>query len=58
MILAFDDYFCRSAALLSGEKKAFLDVLADDENWSFVPYRDYSWAGHSLVVENAALYQS
>lgn len=58
MILAFDDYFCWSAELLSGEKKAFLDVLASDTEWRFAPYRDFSWGGHSMIVERAALYST
>jgi O-methyltransferase len=56
MILAFDDYFCWSAELLSGEKKAFLDVLSGNTKWKFSQYRDFSWGGHSIVVESANLY--
>jgi len=53
MILAFDDYFCWSADHISGERRAFLEVLAGNERWSLVPYRDYGWAGASFVVERA-----
>jgi len=53
MILAFDDYFCWSPKLISGERKAFLDVLAGNKKWDFVRYRNYSWGGLSFVVERA-----
>lgn len=53
MILAFDDYFCWSQKLISGERKAFLDVFAGNEKWNFVRYRDYSWGGVSFVVERS-----
>jgi O-methyltransferase len=56
MILAFDDYFCWSADQVSGERKAMLDVLASDQKWRFVRYRDYGWAGASFVVERADLH--
>jgi len=53
MILAFDDYFCWSPKLISGERKAFLDVFAGNKKWEFVRYRNYSWGGLSFVVERA-----
>lgn len=55
MIIAFDDYFCWSPKLISGERKAFLDVFAGNEKWNFVQYRDYSWGGLSFVAERADL---
>ena len=55
MIIAFDDYFCWSAEQVSGERKAMLDIFGDNEEWLFIPYRDFCWAGRSFVVEKASL---
>ena len=53
MILAFDDYFCFSAAQSAGEKVAFEEFVASEPAWTFERYRDYGWAGASFVVETA-----
>lgn len=52
MIIAFDDYFCYSDRTLSGERKAFLDVLADGGRFRYLPYVQYGWHGMSFVVED------
>lgn len=52
MILAFDDYFCWSASQISGERLAFLDLLADHPDWDFLPYIQFGWHGQSFVVEH------
>ena len=53
MIVAFDDYFLWSADQISGERRAMMEVLEGNEQWRFLPYRDYAWAGTSFVVERA-----
>lgn len=51
MILAFDDYWCYSKTDISGERKAFLEILVPEKHWRFEPYQPYGWAGASFVVE-------
>lgn len=51
MILAFDDYFCWSSTQISGERMAFLELQESLEQWNFLRYRDYGWAGCSYLVE-------
>ncbi len=55
MILAFDDYWCYSKNEISGERKAFLEFMASDQQWHFEPYQTYGWAGVSFVVERRSL---
>lgn len=55
MILAFDDYFCWSASQLSGERKAMLEWLANDNKWTLLPYVQFGWHGISFVVEDQKL---
>jgi hypothetical protein len=52
MIVAFDDYFCYSATQVSGERRAMLEVLGNDPQWTLVPYRSFGWHGTSFVVED------
>jgi O-methyltransferase len=55
MIVAFDDYFCWSASQLSGERRAMLDLLANDDRWEWVPYVQFGWHGASFVLESREL---
>lgn len=55
MIIAFDDYFCFSDRTVSGERKAFLDVLGDDQRFRFLAYVQYGWHGMSFIVEEKRL---
>ncbi len=45
MIVAFDDYFCWSPTQPSGERKALLELVAEDDTWDWVPYVQYGWHG-------------
>ena len=55
MIVAFDDYFCWSAAQISGERKAMLELVSEDPRWEWVPYMRIGWHGTSFVIEDRAL---
>lgn len=55
MIIAFDDYFCFSDRTISGERKAFLDILAEDETFQFLAYVQFGWHGMSFIVEDRRL---
>lgn len=55
MIIAFDDYFCFSDRTISGERKAFLDVLAENETYQFLAYVQFGWHGMSFIVEERQL---
>ncbi len=55
MIIAFDDYFCFSDRTVSGERKAFLDILKRDESFDFLPYVQFGWHGMSFIVEDRKL---
>jgi hypothetical protein len=52
MIVAFDDYFCWSPTQPSGERKAQLELVAEDDSWEWVPYVQYGWHGQSFVLES------
>ncbi len=52
MIVAFDDYFCWSPTQPSGERKALLELVAEDDIWDWVPYVQYGWHGQSFVLES------
>jgi O-methyltransferase len=54
MIVAFDDYFCWSATQPAGERKAYLELAAEDDRWEWVPYVQYGWHGQSFVIEARA----
>ena len=51
MLLAFDDYYCYSPELASGEKLAFDQFCEDQLDWDFVPYARIGWSGMSFIVE-------
>jgi O-methyltransferase len=53
MIVAFDDYFCWSPTAISGERKAWLELVDRDRGWTWTPYVQYGWHGQSFVVEQA-----
>jgi O-methyltransferase len=58
MILAFDDYFCYSPRMLSGERLAFLEFLLADSRFHFSPFVQFGWHGMSFVVEDRAAHPS
>ncbi|MBI5641478.1 MAG: hypothetical protein HZA17_13740 [Nitrospirae bacterium] len=51
MILAFDDYYCYSATLPSGERLAVAENFRDNSDWRLVPYVQFGWHGMSFIVE-------
>lgn len=54
MLIAFDDYFCHSATVISGERAAMLEYLAGEDRFEFLPYHAYGWHGMSFIVEGKA----
>ena len=52
MIIAFDDYHCWSAGQMSGERRAMLEIFAEDNRWRLVPYLQFGWHGASFFVED------
>ena len=53
MIVAFDDWFCWSAANVSGERIALAEFQADHPEWHFHRFGNIHWAGLAFVVERA-----
>ena len=53
MILAFDDYYCYSSTLPSGERIAAAEAFAGNARWRLVPYVQFGWHGMSFIVEAA-----
>lgn len=54
MILAFDDYYCWSSQVPSGERMGVAEVFGPaNADWRLLPYVQYGWAGMSFVVESA-----
>ncbi len=51
MILAFDDYYCFSAAMASGERLAAAEAFAGNPQWRLLPYMHFGWHGMSFIVE-------
>jgi len=52
MILAFDDYYCYSADLPSGERLAAAELFGhENAKWSLLPYVQFGWHGMSFIVE-------
>jgi len=51
MILAFDDYYCYSATMPSGERLAVAEAFADNTHWRLLPYVQFGWHGMSFIVE-------
>lgn len=54
-ILAFDDYYVYDQHNLSGNRAAFLELVAREKRFGFLPYLPFSWNGMSFIVEDAAL---
>ena len=55
MILAFDDYYCWSSKVPSGERLALAEFFGEGRSeWRLLPYVQYCWAGMSFVVESAS----
>jgi O-methyltransferase len=54
MILAFDDYFVYDTQNISGNRGAFLELMAKDKRFNFLPYQPFNWNGMSFIVEDAA----
>lgn len=52
MIVAFDDWFCWSASQISGERRAWLELVEADRRWTWVPYMHFGWGGASFVLES------
>lgn len=55
MLIAFDDYYVYDAKGISGNRHAFLELVAREKRFSFLPYLPFSWNGMSFIVEDAAL---
>jgi len=53
MILAFDDYYCYSNTLPSGERLALAAAFAKSPQWRLLPYLPFGWHGMSFIVEAA-----
>ena len=54
MILAFDDYYCYSSEVPSGERLALAEAFRDNSTeWRLLPYAQFAWAGMSFIVESA-----
>jgi O-methyltransferase len=51
MILAFDDYYCYSSNMPSGERLAVAEAFAGNPQWRLLPYVQFGWHGMSFVVE-------
>jgi O-methyltransferase len=54
MVIAFDDYYCWSASLPSGERLAAAEAFSTNPDWRLVPYVQFGWHGMSFVVEAKA----
>jgi len=54
MIIAFDDYFCWTAAQVSGERRAMLETFGGHPRWQLTPFVQFGWHGQSFVVEDQA----
>lgn len=52
MIIAFDDYYCYSPDLPSGERLAFLEFAASSTEYHFLPFAQFGWHGMSFIVES------
>lgn len=52
MVIAFDDYYCFSDRNPSGERLAFIELLSEHPDYSFLPYANFHWAGTSFIVES------
>lgn len=54
-IIAFDDYYVYDSKGISGNRHAFLELVAREKRFAFLPYLPFSWNGMSFIVEDAAL---
>lgn len=55
MIIAFDDYYCWSKNAVSGERKACKMFFDASNQFSLLPYTQFSWGGMSFIVEDKSL---
>jgi O-methyltransferase len=51
MILAFDDYYCYSSTMPSGERLAAAEEFLSNPQWRLLPYIQFGWHGMSFIVE-------
>jgi O-methyltransferase len=51
MILAFDDYYCYSSTMPSGERLAVAEEFAANSQWRLLPYIQFGPHGMSFIVE-------
>lgn len=51
MVLAFDDYYCYSSTMPSGERLAVAEDFAVNSQWRLLPYIQFGWHGMSFIVE-------
>jgi len=54
MIIAFDDYFVYDTKNISGNRGAFLEMVAEEKRFNFLPYQPFNWNGMAFIVEDAA----
>jgi O-methyltransferase len=54
MIIAFDDWFCYSSTMPSGERLAASEFFDNSADWQLLPFVQYGWHGMSFVVERTA----
>jgi O-methyltransferase len=55
MILGFDDYYCYSSSVPSGERLAVAEAFGHhNSGWRLLPYVQFGWAGMSFIVESAS----
>ena len=50
-VLGFDDWFCYSPSMPSGERLAALEHFAGSA-WALVPFVQYGWYGMSFLVDD------
>jgi len=51
MVIAFDDYYCFSSTGMSGERRAYLELVGLEQRFNFLPYLNFGWHGMSFIVE-------
>jgi len=52
-VIVFDDWNCYKARPDQGERRACAEWLARNPQISLMPFRDYGWAGTSMIVHRA-----
>ena len=50
-VIAFDDYYCYSPSLPSGERLAAGEFFGPHDRWCLLPYVQWGWYGMSFIVE-------